>query len=110
VFVDTWLRQRFITPVKATWSASGPSPANYRHAWVISEYRSDMVGHPIAPLDFCPRSHPSCVLEKGTGYMHAVYEPASRFWALQGIETAVFGGVALTLILFAAVWTNRRAA
>ena len=117
VFVDTWLRQRFIAPIKATWSASGPAPSNYQHAWVLSEYRSDKVGHPIAPLGSCVSStgakkilNPSCVFEKGTGYMHAVYEPASRFWALQGIETAVFGSIALALILFAAVWTNRRAA
>jgi len=26
--------------------------------------------------------------------MHAVYQPASDFWPLQGIETALFGGVA----------------
>ncbi len=42
--------------------------------------------------------------------MHAVYEPASRFWLLQGIETALFGGIALVLILFAAWWTHQRTA
>ena len=35
-------------------------------------------------------AHPACVAQRGAGYVHAVYEPASRFWALQGIETAIW--------------------
>jgi hypothetical protein len=42
--------------------------------------------------------------------MHAIYQPASNFWALQGLETALFGGAALVLIAFAARWTHQRAA
>ena len=49
-----------------------------------------------------------CLAHKGDGYMHAVYQPASRFWLFQGIETALFGGVALALILFAAWWIHER--
>jgi hypothetical protein len=41
--------------------------------------------------------------------MHAVYQPASDFWPLQGLETALFAGVALMLIAFAAWWTHQRA-
>jgi hypothetical protein len=42
--------------------------------------------------------------------MHAVYEPASRFWAMQGVELALFGGAALVLIALAAWWTQARTA
>jgi hypothetical protein len=42
--------------------------------------------------------------------MHAVFEPASRFWTLQGVETGIFAGAALAMILFAAWWTHQRAA
>ena len=42
--------------------------------------------------------------------MHAVYQPASRFWLLQGIETGLFAGVGVVLILFAAWWTYQRTA
>ncbi len=42
--------------------------------------------------------------------MHTVFQPASRFWELQGIETALFGGTALLLIAFAAWWTHERTA
>jgi hypothetical protein len=52
---------------------------------------------------------PACLAKQGLGYFHAVYQPASRFWLFQGIETALFGGSALALILFAAWWVHRRA-
>lgn len=37
-----------------------------------------------------------------------VYQPASRFWTFQAIETAVFGGVALILVGFCFWWVHRR--
>jgi hypothetical protein len=49
-----------------------------------------------------------CAAPQGVLYTHAVYQPASRFWAFQGIETALFGGVAVMLIVFASWWTHRR--
>ena len=52
----------------------------------------------------------NCLAEHGAGYMHAVFQPASRFWELQGIETALFGGTALLLIAFAAWWAHERIA
>ena len=96
IFFDTWLRQRIVSPLSSTWLASptGRDPSrggpDLNHAWVISE-GNDKLGH-------------------GPGLMHAVYEPASRFWTLQGVETAIFAGVALALILFAAWWTHERTA
>jgi hypothetical protein len=42
--------------------------------------------------------------------MHAVYEPASKFWTMQAVETGLFGAAALALIAFAAWWARRRAA
>ena len=51
----------------------------------------------------------ACFLENAPDYMHAIYQPASRFWLFQGIETSLFGGAAILLIAFAAWWTHRRA-
>jgi hypothetical protein len=39
--------------------------------------------------------------------MHAVYHPASHFWALQLRETALFGITGAALLAFAAWWTAR---
>jgi hypothetical protein len=124
IFFDTWLRQRIVSPVSATWldqplrGARGAGP-NLDHAWVISQQPSDKLGHALSlTASPCVRSIGShskaisgnCLAQHGGGYMHAVYEPASRFWTLQGVETGIFAGAALAMILFAAWWTHQRAA
>jgi hypothetical protein len=122
IFVDVWLRQRFETPIGATWRESlakfggppsfgGHPPASLSHAWVLSQYPSDKLGHRISLLGSCVRlagGSVKCAAPHGIAYSHAVYQPASRFWLFQGIETALFGGVAIVLIVFAAWWTHRR--
>jgi hypothetical protein len=124
VFVDTWLRQHLVTPLSATWQVLVPDhggvrkvggePASLNHAWIISQNPSDKLGHPVSVLvGVCSKAQVisgNCLAQKGGGYMHAVYEPASRFWLLQGVETALFGGIALVLIGFAAWWTHERTA
>jgi hypothetical protein len=53
---------------------------------------------------------PQCLRSHGAGYNHAVFQPASRFWEFQGIETALFAGVAIVLLAFSASWLLRRSA
>jgi len=85
LFVDTWLRQRLVHPLTITWNG-GAEPKELQHAWILSEFMTpDQRGQ-------------------------AVYQPASHFWPLQLIETALFGGVALALIAFAAWWVHERTA
>jgi hypothetical protein len=117
LFVDTWLRQRLITPLSATWSMSSEPPKSFRNAWVLSENMSDRLGNAVAPPFACGpklgRSKGSvvqCLADRGAGYTHAVFHPASHFWTLQGLETAMFGGVALVLLAFAAWWVHERSA
>jgi hypothetical protein len=112
VFVESWLRQRFLTPLSATWSPTAPGP-NLSRAWIIREGESDKAGHfingPVNLFQSCAkigpegdkRLDPGCVAHQG-GYTHVIYQPASRFWEFQGFETALFGGVALLLLAFAA--------
>jgi hypothetical protein len=125
--IDSWLRQRLVTPLTATWRAfapgstprGDPTPASLNHAWILSEGPSNKLGHPLQ-LGACTRtaaghiknviSNGNCIVQNGDTYIHAVYQPASRFWLLQGIETSLFGGIALALILFAAWWTHERTA
>lgn len=117
VFVDTWLRQRLLSPVTATFHLLDNGPDKLRHAWVFNEYPSDRAGHHIQiPFGLCgpppvgggKPDIGNCLADHGV-FMHATYLPASRFWALQGVETALFGGVAILLLAFAAWWTYRRA-
>ena len=50
----------------------------------------------------------ACVDQVGRGaYNFEIYQPASRFWAFQSIEAAIFLTLAL-LLLFATIWWVRR--
>jgi hypothetical protein len=113
IFVDTWLRQRLVSHVSAFWHLR--APANLHNAWVLTEGPTDRYGHPLAPVvHFCSKAELQAghcpPLKPAADYLHAVYIPASRFWELQGIETAIFGGVALALLALAAWWTHDRVA
>jgi ABC-type transport system involved in multi-copper enzyme maturation permease subunit len=113
IFVESWLRKHFVAPLSTTFSQSSAGP-NLSKAWVISEGPSNKAGHPFVgtPDAFqnCPKVGPAglkhldqaCAARHGAGFTHVVYQPASRFWEFQGIETTLFGGVALLLIAFAA--------
>ena len=119
LFVQSWLRQRFVAPLTATWGPHFVGP-NLSKAWVISQSPSDKAGHPFTGgaqvFQECARSNPqgfkgvnqACMARHGAGFTHAVYEPASRFWEFQWIEFTLFAGVALLLIAFAA-WRVLRA-
>jgi hypothetical protein len=110
VWVDVWLRQRFAAPSSATWSFRGRGP-DLSHAWVLKEFPSDRLGHHIpVELGSClDKVDRGCIVHLSTHFTHAVYQPASRFWLFQGIETALFGGSAFALIAFAAWWIHQRA-
>ncbi|HEY2542091.1 MAG TPA: hypothetical protein VGH92_03480 [Gaiellaceae bacterium] len=110
VFFDSWVRQRLVAPLTATWKAKTSGP-DLSHAWVLAEGPSGPSGH-IIPFHIgpCFPGRPRCTLNPPGHYMHAVYHPASHFWPLQGIETAIFAGVALVLLAFAAWWTHERVA
>lgn len=118
VFVVTWLRERFQEPLGVTWARSPgvPQPAALTHAWVLEQYPSDKLGHfadifggACAKASGGLRVVDKACLQQDPGYLHAIYHPASRFWAFQGIETGLFAGIGVLLIVFAAWWTYRRA-
>jgi hypothetical protein len=116
IFVDTWLRQRLTPPLSATFDTGHKGePAALHNAFVVSEHPSDRLGHEIVPqIGPCLRAAPSsvrrCVAEHSSGYIHAVFEPASRFWSMQFVEFGLFAAVAFALIAFSAWWTHSRVA
>jgi hypothetical protein len=121
ILVQSWLRERYQAPLTSTWPMSkGFRGPNLDRAWVLSEQPSNRAGHPwhqsLDVIQLCSsgvgnglrKIDPSCLARHGAGYNHAVYQPASRFWVFQGMETALFGGAAVVLILFAAWWVHER--
>ena len=107
IFVDTWLRNRLVAPLEATWHTAAGQPANLDHANIISQTGSGP-GVVIRQGSGLLGRHVHVAVGLGPTTMHAVYQPARDFWPLQGLETALFAGVALILIAFAAWWTHQR--
>jgi hypothetical protein len=109
LFVDTWLRQRLISPVTVTFDGKGKEPAAIAKAWVLSEHPIDRHGHAINFIA-CPPDASACAAKPGAvPFIQAVYHPASHFWPLQLVETGMFAAAAIALIAFAAWWTHRGA-
>jgi hypothetical protein len=109
IFVDAWLRNRLVSPLKTAWRASAQQPASLDHANIISQTGQGhgvVVSQGSGPLG----SHVHLSVGLGPAIIHAVYQPASHFWPLQEVETALFAGIALVLIGFAAWWTHGRSA
>jgi hypothetical protein len=106
LFVDTWLRQRLVDPLTLIWKNSGREPSQLFHAWVLSEGPVGQAGHRFAvPAPGAKEAANAAPIQ-----FEAVYHPASHFWPLQLIETALFGGLALALLAFAAWWIHERVA
>jgi hypothetical protein len=104
--IQTWARPHYLAPVRAVWAPGSEGPTNLDRAWSIVSGPSD------------PRALAQCLTvsklntERCLRAHHvlnvAVYQPASRFWLFQGIETAIFAGAAAALLLAAVWWLRHR--
>jgi hypothetical protein len=113
--IQTWVRQDYVAPIRKVWPFGQPGPAGVDSAWMLQAAPSDRFGHQLSNVDLivatCARGPKtaiaSCAHTHGL-YNLAVYQPASRFWLFQGIESAIFGGLALALLTFAVLWVHKR--
>jgi hypothetical protein len=107
-----------------------PSPPNIPNAWINSTEIVNRTGHALTSQVLkadCPsvgaggqgpngpvpaaaqEALRHCVARIGATYHEAVaYQPASRYWAFQWYETAIFFGAALILAGFCFWWVRRR--
>jgi len=123
------LRGYLLPPFTVTYPLNRASPIAGRGDWVMaSSGLVDKAGHPVsfaAAAALCPSgksrgggsllggnvlgANGKCMAAHGF-LQRDLYQPASRFWALQGIETGIVVAVAVLLLAAAAWWTIRRIA
>ena len=111
------LRAHFAAPLQITYQALGTSPRAGLGDWVIRSHTVDRAGHSVSDqtvLSNCaigpgtPKASVlRCLTEHGYHQLD-LYQPASRFWTFQGIETAIFLGLAAALLALTFYWVTRR--
>ena len=112
------VRRHYLAPVSKTYVPLPGIDTSHAGAWVFSQQTTE-AGHTVAPftigsvcpatktsttatLDRCVRAH--SFLE------HDVFQPAGRYWLFQGIESAVYVGLALALLALTVWWIKKRIA
>jgi hypothetical protein len=109
VFVDASLRDHLVAPLKATYRGA-QQPSFLDNARILSIQGTLNRHDVISGGGFLFGKQKFAAPELRNAVFHVVYQPASHFWPLQLTETALFGGAAALLILFAAWWTHERTA
>jgi hypothetical protein len=91
--IDVWARPHFMPAVTKLYppgsQASGP-----KGAWLLS---TKLIGPNGASLGCRKSASLRCLAAHGY-HQTLTYQPAGRFWAFQGIETAIFLALALVLL------------
>jgi len=117
VAVGGFGRSHFVAPVKV---AAPPTPStdlNHMGGWLLSRQTVDGAGHrtSIENAYLSCNAHVHVPVQTVVHCIHRmgfvntdVFQPANRFWLFQGIETALYGGVALALLALAVYWVDRR--
>lgn len=115
VAVEVWLRPGYLAPIVQA-SSTGRT---HRGDWVMDQSYHTHAGQALSPLDvirLCGVVHgqnahiiPSCLLHNGIVNV-ITYQPADRFWLFQGIEGAIFLGLATGLLALTVWWVQRRIA
>jgi hypothetical protein len=123
--VELLARPHYLPSVTATWdpylqtAAAQPGP----HDWVFDGNWLDAAGRVVDDTRItgaCTSDTVHYNLEPGTAFTqctHAhgwlvqlVWQPGDRFWLFQGVETAIFAGLAALLLALTVWWVRRRLA
>jgi hypothetical protein len=131
VAMAEWIRPHLITPVRVISPLNAnnltelsissnntmivQAAVNKPGAWILSNQAIDAAGHQFTgpPTAAClsqANSFQACQASVGRLHLRQLvtYQPASRFWALQGYETAIFVAAALALAGLCFWWVSRR--
>jgi hypothetical protein len=111
--LETWVRPTYEPPVVTSGSFQRP-------AWVLGQTLHDRLGHPASFLDVlraCGVAHGThsvgitgaCIQQHGFVFV-TTYQPGDRYWLFQGIESAIFLGLAAGLLALTVWWVRERIA
>lgn len=103
IVIGGFLRLHYLAPKERAAPLDAPIPPG---DFIIRTRIVDRDGSEVARLP-CLIKDPDCIVPDGLSTV-IVYHPADRFWLFQGIETAIFVGMAVVLLAIAIWWVTRR--
>lgn len=115
-----FLRARYLPPLTLTYNPAAAIPANGPQLgdWQLTSGFVDSASHPISQdliNTICGAGDPTTVGNPTSACVHAhgwlyqiTWQPDSRFWLFQGIESAIFVALAAALLALAVWWVRRR--
>jgi hypothetical protein len=123
--VELWARPVYQPPLSATWDPYLVTPAvpqapaawRFQDAWLAAQgsavdslqvFRTCAANGAAATLS--PRTAFTACTHAHGWLLQATWQPADRFWLFQGIESAIFFGVAAALLALTIWWVRRRIA
>jgi hypothetical protein len=117
-----YLRPHLLPAKTVLVGLTGGGPGSLRDSWVLSEAIVNAARQPVPLLngtlvrsaipETCRaiqsgRQLGTCLDSHGFHYLVA-YQPANHFWALQGVETALFLAIGIVFVVFSFWWVSRR--
>jgi hypothetical protein len=111
--LEAWVRPTYQPPVVTAMTTGRFQRSN----WLLGNSFRDRLGHHLDMFDVlrtCGTAHgasitPSCLQRHGIVNV-VIYQPGDRFWLFQGIETAIFLGLAVGLLALTVWWVRERVA
>jgi hypothetical protein len=123
--IEFWARPQYQPARVLTWDPGLVTSQIHlsRADWSFNGGWVDKLGHSIAfnqVFGTCASDQTSIDMSPGTPFTHCTHahgwlfsiawQPADRFWLFQGIESAIFLGLAVALLALAIWWVRRRLA
>jgi hypothetical protein len=111
------LRGHFLAPLQLTYAFGTNSPRGNSGDWILSSEvvnRDGQIMGSLGVADPCNAlasraQAEACAVEHGYRFL-VTYQPLSRFWPLQLIESGIFLGLAVAVLGLAVWWILRRTA
>jgi hypothetical protein len=106
VALENFARPHFLAP--KVLNGSEQDLVN-RKDWILNQQIVDSTGRILNRIQ-CSRADPASCPRPEDLFTRTVFQPDSRYWPFQGIESAIFLGVTVVLLGLSAWWVGRRVA
>jgi len=111
LLLTEFARQHFIPPVSRSLPVGSHLSLVKQNVWTLSTHTivraGHVLSHPVLPPECRGWAQFSCLNAAGLRQV-AIYQPGSRYWAFQGIESGIYALLGIGLIALSFTLVSRR--